>query len=143
MDILLYLTFLLTPTSPINPNDVLTAVNQNREVPLERNFRLQIAAQNKADALARCQCFSHDIGTKKPWHFIKEAGYSYQIAGENLAADFTDLRKMNRAWMESPGHRKNILNPNFTETGIGIREGYLDGHRTIFVVQMFGKPVAY
>lgn len=104
-----------------------------------RNTKLDSAAQAKADALVACSCFSHNIGKTTPWYFIKKTGYKYRSAGENLAVDFIDIKKLNTTWMNSPGHRVNILG-SYKETGIGISEGMFEGHKTIFVVQMFGYP---
>ena len=50
---------------------------------------------------------------------LRNYGVSYMYAGENLAQN-TTAEKAFRAWMNSEGHRKNILNPNFTELGVGI-----------------------
>lgn len=44
------------------------------------------------------------------------------------------------AWMNSPTHKANIVSPNYTQTGIAVLEGELDGVETTLVVQMFGKP---
>jgi hypothetical protein len=75
-----------------------------------------------------------------PWHWFKEAGYDFTYAGENLAVNFGDSIDVNRAWMNSPLHRANILNGHFTEIGIATAEGIYEGRPTIFVVQLFGKP---
>lgn len=57
-----------------------------------------------------------------PWDFFNEVGYKYEVAGENLARNFTCDEQMLSAFMDSPTHRDNILNPNYQEIGIG-REG--------------------
>ncbi len=103
---------------------------------------LSKAADNKAkDMLAR-QYFSHNTPDgATPWSFIKAVGYSYSTAGENLAIDYTDASSVQTAWMNSPGHRANIMNKNFTQIGIGIAQGTYDNHQTIIVVQMFGTPL--
>jgi hypothetical protein len=92
--------------------------------------------------LAR-QYFAHNTPDgATPWTFIKATGYSYITAGENLAIDFSEAESVQSAWMNSPGHRANILNSNFKEIGIGIAKGKFDGHDTTIVVQMFGTPIA-
>lgn len=103
---------------------------------------LSKAAQTKANDMLSRQYFSHNTPDgATPWSFIKAVGYSYTTAGENLAIDFTDADAVQTAWMNSPGHRANIMNKNFTQIGIGIAQGTFDNHQTIIVVQMFGTPL--
>lgn len=100
------------------------------------------AAQNKADDMLARQYFSHNTPDgATPWSFIKAVGYKYTTAGENLAIDFTAAEDVQSAWMNSPGHRANILNKNFTQIGIGIAKGTYDNHQTTIVVQMFANPL--
>ncbi len=140
----------LTPPLPayssaITITNVFNLTNASRtsnNLPsLTQNDLLAVAAANKANALVACACFSHNIGDKTPWSFIKTAGYNYISAGENLAVDFTDAENIEDAWINSPGHRANILNKNYEEIGIGIAKGTFQGHDTTFVVQMFGTPL--
>ena len=108
---------------------------------LSVNEKLVIAAQAKADDMARRGYFSHNTPEgKEPWVFLKDAGYSYDAAGENLAVNFVESSDVTRAWMNSPGHRANILNGKYTEIGIATAQGTYKGNDAIFVVQYFGKP---
>jgi hypothetical protein len=105
------------------------------------NPLLERAAQMKADDMAKNSYFAHTSPAGvTPWHWFKEAGYAFAYAGENLAIRFSDSVDVERAWMNSPTHRANILNSHFTEIGIGIAQGVYDGQPTVFVVQMFGAP---
>jgi hypothetical protein len=61
-------------------------------------------------------------------------------AGENLAIHFTDSGDVVQAWMDSPTHRANIMNGNYTEIGVGTAEGTYEGFDTVYVVQLFGTP---
>jgi hypothetical protein len=61
-------------------------------------------------------------------------------AGENLAIHFTDSSDVVGAWMDSPTHRANIMNGNYTEIGVGTAEGTYEGFKTMYVVQLFGTP---
>ncbi|MFA5246207.1 MAG: CAP domain-containing protein, partial [Pedobacter sp.] len=64
--------------------------------------------------------FSHTSPTYgSPFDMIKAEGVSYRYAGENIAGNSTASRAMT-AWMQSEGHRANILNPNFTHIGLGV-----------------------
>ncbi len=108
---------------------------------LKVNPVLQIAAQAKADDMAAKGYFAHvSPEGRDPWYWIQHAGYSFDYAGENLAVDFSDSTDVERAWMNSPSHRDNLLNGHYTEIGIATAEGMYQGHRTTFVVQEFGRP---
>lgn len=110
---------------------------------LKQNSLLSKAAQNKANDMLARQYFAHNTPTgETPWTFIKAVGYNYITAGENLAIDFTEAESIQTAWMNSPGHRANIMNGAFQEIGIGIAQGMYNGHQTTVVVQMFGAPIA-
>jgi hypothetical protein len=110
---------------------------------LKVNPVLERAAQLKADDMAAKGYFAHNSPEGlTPWHWFKAAGYNFVYAGENLAVRFYDSVDVVRAWMDSPGHRANILNSHFTEIGIGIAEGTFEGRPTVFVVQMFGSPAS-
>ena len=102
---------------------------------------LVAVAQAKANDMAMSGYFAHvsPKGTD-PWHWFQEEGYEYEHAGENLAIDFSDSSDVERAWMNSPTHRNNILSGNFTEIGIATAQGMYQGRETTFVVQAFGAP---
>ncbi len=109
--------------------------------PLSVNKILQAAAELKANDMATKSYFAHiSPDGKTPWYWFQEAGYRFMNAGENLAVQFTDSIDVERAWMNSPGHRVNILSGNFSEIGIAAAKGTYQGQATIFVVQLFGKP---
>lgn len=102
---------------------------------------LVAAAQAKANDMAAGEYFAHVSPTGvDPWHWFEVAGYKYDYAGENLAVDFSDSGDVNTAWMNSPTHRENILDPHYTEIGIATAEGVYRGRPTTFVVQEFGTP---
>jgi hypothetical protein len=102
---------------------------------------LTAAAQAKADDMAEKGYFSHTTPEGyDSWHWFKEVGYDYQYAGENLAMNFSDSAEVQRAWMASPTHRDNIVNPRYTEIGIAVAMGTYQGRPTVFAVQMFGMP---
>ncbi len=116
--------------------------NENNLPSLKWNDVLARAAQEKADDMLAKGYFSHTSPDGRlPWDFITKHGYNYLTAGENLAEGFIEAEATEQAWMNSPGHRANILNKNFEEIGVGISDGQYQGQRTIFVVQMFGTPI--
>lgn len=107
---------------------------------LTYNAQLQAAAQLKANDMAAKGYFAHQSPDgKMPWDWISLVGYPYVYAGENLAVDFNDSKEVNQAWLNSPTHRSNLLNPHFTEIGIATAEGVYQGRPTTFVVQLFGS----
>jgi hypothetical protein len=115
---------------------------QNDLSGLAANPTLQVAAQMKADDMALNSYFAHTSPAgKTPWYWFQEANYKFSYAGENLAVYFTDSADVNQAWMNSPGHRANLLSPHFTEIGIATAQGVYQGQATTFVVQEFGTPV--
>ena len=102
---------------------------------------LAAAAQAKADDMAAKGYFAHvSPEGRDSWYWFRQQGYSFTYAGENLAIDFSDSIDVERAWMNSPTHRANILGANFKEIGIATAQGAYQGRPTTFVVQMFGTP---
>ncbi len=111
------------------------------ESPLIKNPKLEEASSLKANDMSLHQYFAHNSPAGvTPWYWIKQAGYDFKYAGENLAIDFTQSQDVEDAWLKSPTHRANILNNKFKEIGITTKEGMINGHNTIYVVQMFGTP---
>jgi len=125
--------------------EVVVAVNQERtkkNLPeLKQNPKLMEAARNKVDDMILNNYFAHisPVDGKKWSSFIRNSGYDYIEAGENLANGFDNTSDLVTAWMNSPTHRDNILNPNVDEAGMAVKSGFLDGYPTIFVAQTFGK----
>ncbi|GEM_PF-7060233 len=103
--------------------------------------KLRRAAQRKAKDMLKKQYFSHvSPAQKTPWDFMREVGYDYIAAGENLAINFHAAEDVEQGWLRSQSHRDNLLNFDYTETGIGIAKGLFQGQETTVVVQMFGMP---
>jgi len=102
---------------------------------------LEEAARMKAEDMSKNEYFAHvSPDGLEPWYWIYKAGYQFSKAGENLAVNFTDSKDVNHAWMNSPGHRANIMNSAFTEVGVAAVSGTYKGKKTIYIVQMFGTP---
>lgn len=107
------------------------------------NSKLNAAAQAKANDMAARNYWSHNTPEgNPPWIFFSNAGYDYKAAGENLAYGFDSSNTTIVAWMNSPGHRANIMNTTFTEVGFGIAnvENYQDTGPQTIVVAMYGAP---
>lgn len=131
--------------SSISPEKVIEATNQKRGekglAPLTINTKLNEAAQRKAGDMFAFDYWAHTSPSgRNPWTFFQEVGYKYIYAGENLARDFQDSGSVVEAWMNSPSHRDNLLNPNYKEIGLAVVNGTLNGVETTLVVQLFGTP---
>lgn len=141
-------TFLdVKTTKAFAANEIISQTNEQRAIvsakPLVADNKLMTAAQTKAENMASLHYFSHNApdGTP-PWKFITDTGYEYLDAGENLAITNQDTTSIITGWMNSPAHRDNVLNKNFTSTGIGMAFfGDYEGHKnTYIVVAFYAKP---
>lgn len=114
----------------------------NNLPPLKPNLLLQHAAILKGSDMRDKKYFSHTgpEGTA-PWHWISLAGYHFSHAGENLALNFKSSTEIEKAWLDSPKHRNNILDARYEDIGIGIIEGTEEFIPVVFTVQMFGKQL--
>jgi hypothetical protein len=110
---------------------------------LALNAKLNQAAQTKANDMAARDYWSHNTPEgNPPWVFISNAGYDYQTAGENLAYGFDSSTEAVVGWMNSPGHKANIMNTGYTEVGFGIADtaSYQGTGEQTIVVAMYGSP---
>lgn len=111
--------------------------------PLVLNDKLDQAANLKATDMFAQQYWAHNSPSgAEPWQWFGEAGYSYSLAGENLAKDFSTSGGVVAAWMNSPEHRKNLLDSRYENIGFAIRSGTLNGEKTTVVVALYGSPSA-
>ena len=128
----------------ISSQELLDLTNQKRQehglAPLVMNNQLAFAADQKATHMFANDYWAHIApdGTT-PWYFIKNAGYEYLYAGENLARGFTTASAVVEAWMNSPTHRDNMLSKNYNDVGFAIQTGLLTGTETILVVEELGS----
>ena len=133
--------------SEINQDNLIKLINQERNsrgIPsLKVDADLNQAASLKSKDMINRDYFDHYAYGLSPWDFITNSGYNYLYAGENLAMDFNTSEGVVKAWMNSPAHRDNILNPDFNDTGLGIVKGEYteDGyvHNTTMISNMFGR----
>lgn len=128
----------------ITVEGILDHTNQERiknNLPvLDYSEELSYAAEGKAKDMFEKNYWAHISPTGvTPWQFINNSGYNYVYAGENLAKDFNFSQDVVSAWLNSPSHQANILNPKYTDIGIAVVNGNLLGRDTTLVVQEFGK----
>ena len=151
--VLLLILKIVTVFVPINfPKNIFFAditqmalenfANQTRQSaglqPLVENPKLDEAAQLKAENMVTNNYFAHTSPAGlTPWHWFSAVGYNYKYAGENLAVGFFDSQEVYNAWLNSPEHKANILNPNYKEFGTAVLNGF-GPNNSIIVVQEFG-----
>ncbi|HEY1250584.1 MAG TPA: CAP domain-containing protein [Thermoanaerobaculia bacterium] len=126
--------------------ELFEAVNREREAhglaPLRESPQLERAAQGHADDMLARGYYGH----ASPEHTMvlgraRDAGYVPDTVGENIARGQRSVAEVMQGWMASPEHRKNILNPTFTQAGYGMALGRTPGGvDEVLWVQVFGRP---
>ena len=121
---------------------ILKLVNQERSkagVPaLTLSQQLTDIANTKAKDMADKNYFSHQSPTYgSPFDMLKRFGVSFSYAGENIAAGQKSAQEVMQSWMNSSGHKANILNKNYTQLGVGYTTG---GQYGTEWVQLFIRP---
>lgn len=108
--------------------EVIRLVNEIRKEnglkPLTHNWELSRVARFKSQDMKDNKYFSHTspvYGT--PFQMIKNFGISFRSAGENIAKGYSSPQAVVNGWMNSSGHRANILNANYTQIGVGYAAG--------------------
>lgn len=134
--------------SPITEYSVIELVNRARQEnglgALATNEKLFEAAKDKAEDMIKNDYFAHTSPKGiTPWDWFEKNNYDYKFAGENLAINFTRAEDQQKAWMESETHKKNILDPNYSEIGVSVQKGFINGKLTTIVVQEFGRQASY
>lgn len=118
---------------------VVRLVNQKRAAaglkPLTHNWELSRVARYKSMDMRDKRYFSHTSPTYgSPFNMMKNFGIHYRSAGENIAQGQATPQAVVNAWMNSPGHRANIMSTQFTEIGVGYAAGGSGRH---YWTQMF------
>lgn len=116
----------------ITRENVLAAMNRYREEknlpPLRADLRLDLAAEDRMRDMEEIGYWSHESPEgRSPFFWLALRGYRYGHAGENLARGFETSAVLVESWMESRGHRENILSSNFADCGIAIIDGATTG----------------
>jgi len=137
----------LAYSTDVTASSLLADTNQarqrNGESRLGANPLLTSAAQAKAQDMANQNYWSHVTPEgNAPWKFIDAAGYSYQKAGENLAYGFSSSNEIINGWLNSPTHKANLLDNNYTEVGFGIvsSQNYQGKGPETIIVALYGAP---
>lgn len=145
--VVLFVALLSLPAqaSEITAQAVLAAMNVERASkglpPLHDEPRLDLAARDRMRDMEDMGYWSHESPDgRSPFLWLAPHGYTFRFAGENLAAGFETTEVLVSSWMESEGHRANILSPDYDDCGIAIIDGSTKGRAVgKSVVVMFGR----
>ncbi len=118
------------PAEPTMEDQVVALTNAERSAagcaPVTIDVRLTNAAQAHADDMATQKYFSHTSKDGREfWERIDSAGYPWSRVAENIAYGYRSPQAVTNGWMDSQGHRENMLNCKLTDIGIGYNQ---DGH---------------
>lgn len=127
---------------------IINLTNKERQsrglMHLYRNHKLDNSALKKALDMLEKQYFAHDSPSGITVEDLANAvQYDFVVLGENLAyGNFDSDQEMVTGWMNSPGHRANILSTKYTEIGVAVIQGTFNGKEVWMGVQEFGKPTS-
>lgn len=124
-------------------NKVIDLVNVERSKRgmqlLAQNWQLSRIARYKSQDMINKHYFSHISPTYgSPFNMMESFGIKFSAAGENIAMGQRTPQEVMNSWMNSPGHRANILSPTYTQIGVGLAK---DSNGTCYWTQMFIKPL--
>jgi len=129
----------------ITPENVLALMNAYRAeagvAPLRLDARLTRAAEDRMRDMEDAGYWSHDSPSGiSPFVWLTARNYYFEAAGENLARGFETAHFLVESWMESHGHRENIMSPEYEDCGIAVIDGSTTGRSTgKSIVVLFGK----
>ena len=136
-------------TNALTVAGVIAETNDQRAangdlLPLTENATLDDIATLRLDDMFTQQYFAH-VGPQEESAIsvASSVGYAHLALGENLAlGNYAGDAGVVTAWMNSPGHRANILGTQYTQIGVVVREGMFEGQETWLAVQIFGRPAS-
>ena len=135
--------------SRLTNSGVIKFTNLNRSgngqlTALSENSLLDASAAYKLQDMFKKQYFEHiSPSGVDPGTLVKSFGYDYIASGENLIlGNFVNEKEVVQDWMDSPGHRANILNNRFADIGVAIVKGTYKGRVVWIGVQEFGLPLS-
>jgi uncharacterized protein YkwD len=125
----------------MDENIVIDQTNKERAKaglpPLKRNEQLMESARKHSRNMAAKRILSHELGGTNFLTRSEAEGYQFAGGGENIAEGARSSIEVVSMWMQSPGHRSNILDANYTEIGVGFA---FDANGRRFDTQIFGRP---
>lgn len=130
-------------TTTSQENEVIRLVNIQRSKAglqqLKTNWQLSRVARYKSADMANKGYFAHNSPTYgTPFQMMESFGLRFSAAGENIAYGQRTPAEVMNDWMNSPGHRNNILSPSYTEIGVGLAK---NKNGVCYWTQQFMKPL--
>ncbi|MDD2181232.1 MAG: LysM peptidoglycan-binding domain-containing protein [Bacilli bacterium] len=131
------------PGTPSNQRsleeEVIRLVNIERErvgrSPLTENPKISNLARTKSQDFINNDYFAHNSPTYgTPFNMLRSFGISFSAAAENIASGQRTAADVMNSWMNSSGHRSNILNPTYNQIGVGVAR---DNNGNLYWTQMF------
>ncbi|MEI7498149.1 MAG: CAP domain-containing protein [Candidatus Falkowbacteria bacterium] len=108
---------------------------------LNQNPKLDQAAYKKTQDMMINQYFAHVSPTNKSLDsWLSSVGYSFTVAGENLAMGYSAAEDTIKTWENSPTHYANLIDPDFSEIGVAMSDGVFEGQNTTLAAQYFARP---
>lgn len=152
---IVFIFTLLLPTAAFFSPEIVAA-EQTKIIRLTNAFRaqkglgrltevspLENSARLRAIDMASYQYFDHEGPYHRPLdYFMAQAGYDYQIAGENLSMGLFVAEDVFRAWKNSPTHYANLIDPDYADIGFGIQAGVYQGQTVAYAALHFGNQGA-
>jgi len=135
------------PVAAFTSDDIIQRTNRYRQDlslnSLSPNKELTDAALYRAQDMAKTGQFSHKVATTTnmtdAWAFMKDKGYNYSDAAENLATWYDNPDSVMQGWIDSPSHKKNLQDKRYTDIGVAVVPAKFGGKDTYFVVQFLGN----
>lgn len=133
--------------SSIRVSAILELTNKERKQrqlqSLIENKTLRVLAERRLNDMVENNYFAHTSPTGESVVTLSKIyGYEYSVIGENIArGDFKDSEQVVEGWMNSPGHRANILSNDYVEIGIAAEFVNFGGRKQWVAVQVFGKSL--
>ena len=133
------------PASSGFAESIVAAMNRERGAqglgPLRLDSRLSLAAEDRVEDMLSKRYFDHvSPDGVNPFTWVQARGYRYRMIGENLALGYRNSESVVTGWMNSPGHRENLLKSGFNEVGIAFTDtSPRRGYRGPLVVAFYGR----
>lgn len=132
----------------LDPEEIVKETNQQRIAlglkPLSSSPVLAEVSKDKVRDMFENDYFEHiSPEGASVSEVVGRFGYHYVTIGENLAlGNYAGAKDVVKAWMESPGHKENIISPHYTEIGVYAKEGVYKEQNVWIAVQTFARPLS-
>lgn len=138
------LSKLPTKTNATMEKEIVTLVNKERKKrgisSLKVDTSLKEYTHFRSNDMAMVNYFGHSSPKYGRWaNFLYTGEYKFSFAGENLAAGYMTAKDFVQGWMDSPGHKANMLNPRFEKISVTVVKGTKNSDYPTYATQWFAK----